>query len=122
MQVPITVTCQCGHVTRAFAGQEVTCECGRVYKTQLSSEQQAALYGLEQRMRVFARLGTGLVGLAALAGFLLLDRWAGVAALVISGGLWWVVLQPIWRRRAVAQLASLPPATVDPKSTAPGRS
>jgi hypothetical protein len=115
MQVPITVKCQCGHVTQAFAGQEVTCECGRVYQTTLSAEQQAALYGLEQRMRVFARLGTGLVGLCALAGFLLLDRWAGLAALIISGGLWWVVLQPIWRRHAVAQLATLPAATVDPK-------
>ena len=114
MQVPVTVKCQCGHVTQAFAGQEVTCQCGQVYRTTLSDQQRAALYGLEQRMRAFARLGIGVVGLIALAGFLL-DRWAGLAALIIAGGLWWVVLQPIWRRRAVAQLASLPPATVDPK-------
>jgi hypothetical protein len=115
VRVPIVVKCQCGHVTQAFAGDEVTCQCGRAYETSLSNEQVASLYGLEQRMRVFARLGTGLVGLIALAGFLLLDRWAGLAGLVLAGGLWWGVLQPIWRRRAVAQLASLPPATVDPK-------
>jgi len=115
MRVPITVKCQCGHVTRAFAGDEVTCECGRVYETSLSDQQVAALHGLEQRMRVFARLGTGLVGLIALAGFLLLDRWAGLAALIVAGGLWWVVLQPYWRRRAASHLAALPPTIVDPK-------
>ncbi len=115
MRVPITVTCECGHVTHAFAGDEVTCECGRVYETSLSMEQRAALTGFEQRMRVFARLGTGLVGLITLAGFLLLDRWAGLAALIIAGGLWWAVLQPIWRRRALAQVAAQPPATVQPK-------
>ena len=115
MQVPITVKCQCGHVTEAFAGDEVTCQCGQVYKTTLSHEQRAVLYSIDQRMRVFARLGTGAVGLLALAGFLLVDRWVGLAALIVFGALWWVVLQPIWRRRAVEQLASLPPATVDPK-------
>jgi hypothetical protein len=115
MRVPITVKCECGHITHAFAGDEVTCECGRVYETSLSREQRAALTAFDQRMRVFARLGTGVVGLIALAGFLLLDRWAGLATLIIAGGLWWVVLQPIWRRRAIAHVAAQPPATVAPK-------
>jgi hypothetical protein len=115
MRVPITVKCECGHVTQALAGDEVTCECGRVYETALSREQRAALTAFDQRMRVFARLGTGVVGLIALAGFLLLDRWAGLAALLVAGGLWWVVLQPIWRRKALAQVAAQPPATVQPK-------
>jgi hypothetical protein len=115
MRVPITVKCQCGHVTQALAGDEVTCECGRVYETRLSNEQVGALTGLEQRMRVFARLGTGVVGLFALGGFLLLNTWAGVLALLVGGGLWWVVLQPMWRRRAAAELGTLPPAIVEPK-------
>jgi hypothetical protein len=115
MRVPITVKCECGHVTQAFAGDEVRCECGRVYETSLSQQQRAALTAFDQRMRVFARLGTGVVGLISLAGFLLLDTWAGLAALLVAGGLWWVVLQPIWRRKALAQLGSLPPAIVDPK-------
>ncbi len=115
MRVPITVTCQCGRTTQAFAGEEVTCECRRRYATTLSDQQVAALNGLQAQMRVFARLGTGLVGLAALLGFLLIDRWAGLAALILAGALWWVVLQPMWRRRAVARLASLPPASVSPE-------
>jgi hypothetical protein len=115
MNVPILVNCQCGRTTEAFAGDEVTCECGRRYETTLSSQQVAALNGMQTQMRVFARLGTGLVGLAALAGFLLVGRWAGLAALVVAGALWWVVLQPIWRRYAAARVASLPPASVSPK-------
>jgi hypothetical protein len=115
MRVPILVSCQCGRTTQAFAGQEVTCECGRRYATTLSNQQVAALNGLETQMRIFARLGTGFVGLAAIAAFFLVNRWAGLAALVVAGAIWWVVLQPIWRRRAVARLASLPPASVSPE-------
>jgi hypothetical protein len=115
MNVPITVSCQCGRTSQAFAGQEVTCDCGRRYATTLSTQQVAALNGLQTQMRIFARLGTGLVGLTALLGFLLIDRWAGLAALIAAGVLWWGVLQPIWRRHAVARLASLPPASVSPK-------
>jgi hypothetical protein len=66
-------------------------------------------------MRVFARLGTGVVGLAAVCGFLFINRWGGLAALIAAGILWWVVLQPAWRRHAVGRLAALPPASVSPK-------
>lgn len=115
MKVPVLVTCQCGHTTEAWAGEEVTCQCGRRYATELSDQQRAVLTGLETQMRIFARLGTGVVGLFALGGFLFIDRWGGLAALVIGGVLWWGVLQPIWRRRTFGRLASLPPATVSPK-------
>jgi hypothetical protein len=115
MNVPITVRCQCGRTTDAFAGQAVQCPCGRSYQTELSDQQVAALRGLQTQQRVVARLGMGVVGLVSLAGFLLVDRWAGVAALLVAGVLWWGVLQRIWRRRAVGRLASLPPATVSPK-------
>lgn len=115
MKVPITVSCQCGHTTEAFAGEEVACQCGRRYAMTLSSQQVAALTGLQTQMRVFARLGTGLVGLAAVLGFVFVNRWAGLMALLAAGALWLGVLQPMWRRHAVARLASLPPASVTPK-------
>lgn len=115
MRVPITVKCQCGRTTDAFAGQEVECACGRRYATELSDQQVAALRGIQIQQRIVARLGIGLVGLTALAGILLGNRVIGVAALIVAGILWWGVLQRIWRRRAVGRLASLPPATVTPK-------
>ena len=65
-------------------------------------------------MRVFARLGVGFTGLLAILGFTLIDVYAGIAALVLAFVGWWVILQPIWRRRAVARLAGLPPASVNP--------
>jgi hypothetical protein len=115
MRVPITVKCQCGRTTDALAGQEVQCACGRRYATQLSDQQVAALQGLQTQQRIVARLGMGVVGLVALAGFLLGNRWVGVGVLVVAGVLWWGVLQRIWRQRAVSRLASLPPAMVSSK-------
>jgi hypothetical protein len=115
MNIPIVVKCQCGRTTEAFAGQEVRCQCGREYATKLSDQQVAVLQGIQVQQRIVARLGVGLVGLFALAGFLLGNRWIGVAALLLAGLLWWGLLQNIWRRRAVGRLASLPPATVSPK-------
>ena len=115
MRVPITVKCECGRTTEAFAGELVRCPCGRTYQTELSDQQVRALQGIQTQQRVVARLGMGVVGLVSLAGFLLVDRWAGVAALVVAGVLWWGVLQRVWRHRAVSRLASLPPARVSPK-------
>ena len=115
MRVPITVKCQCGRTTDAFAGQDVRCACGREYATELSDQQVAALQGIQIQQRIVARLGIGLVGLTALAGFFLGNRAIGIGALLLAGVLWWGVLQRIWRRRAVGRLASLPPATVSPK-------
>jgi hypothetical protein len=115
MNIPITVKCQCGRTTDAIAGQEVRCACGREYATELSDQQVAVLQGIQVQQRIVARLGVGLVGLVALAGFLLGNRWIGVGSLVLAGLLWWGVLQHFWRRRAVGRLSSLPPATVSPK-------
>jgi hypothetical protein len=115
VRVPILVRCECGRTTEAEAGAEVACGCGRRYATDLSAEQRAALHSLGQQLRVFARLGVGVVGLLAMAGFLFVGPGTGLAALGIGVVLWWFVVQPVWRRRAVARLAGLPPAPVRPQ-------
>ena len=115
MKVPIHVRCECGHTTGAAAGEEVTCECGRRYATELSIQQVAAMRALQAQMRVFARLGVGVTGLVAILAFTLVNIFAGMAALALAFVGWWVILQPVWRRRAVARLAGLPPASIHPK-------
>jgi hypothetical protein len=114
MQVPVIVTCECGRTIEANAGEDVRCECGRRYATELSAQQQAALLGLQTQMRIFARLGIGMVGLLALFGFLAIGRLAGVAFLALGMIGWWGLVQPAWRRRAVGRLAHLPPSSVRP--------
>ena len=115
VNVPILVNCQCGHTTSAFAGEEVSCSCGRRYATELSAQQVAALHAMNQQMRVFARLGVGLTGLLSILAFAVVNVSAGFAALALGVIGWWIILQPLWRRHAVARLAGLPPATVSPK-------
>ena len=115
VNVPILVNCQCGHTTSAFAGEEVSCSCGRRYATELSVQQVAALHAMNQQMRVFARLGVGLTGLLSILAFAVVNVSAGFVALALGVIGWWVILQPLWRRHAVARLAGLPPASVSPK-------
>jgi len=115
VRVPILVNCQCGRTTSAIAGEEVACDCGRRYATELSAQQVAALHAMNQQMRVFARLGVGLTGLLAILVLAVVNVYAGLAAFVLGAIGWWVVLQPAWRRHAVARLADLPPANVSPK-------
>jgi hypothetical protein len=115
VNVPILVNCECGRTTSANAGEEVSCDCGRRYATELSAQQVAALHAMNQQMRVFARLGVGLTGLLSILALAAVNVYAGLAAFVLAAVGWWVVLQPIWRRHAVARLADLPPASVSPK-------
>lgn len=114
MKVPIQVRCDCGRTTSADAGDEVACECGRRYRTELSTQQVAALNAMQTQLRIFARLGVGFTGLIAILGFMLVSVYAGFAALVLAFVGWWVILQPLWRRHAAARVAGLPPARVDP--------
>ena len=114
MRVPIIVTCECGRTISADAGDRVVCECGKTYETRLSTQQVAALNSMQAQMRVFARLGIGLIGLLALAGFLEVGTAAGVVALCLGIVAWWVLLQPVWRRHVVGKLSALPPADISP--------
>mgnify|MGYP000947956170 CR=1 FL=1 len=115
VQVPIVVRCDCGRTTSAIAGETVTCACGRTYATELSPQQKAGLVGLRQRMRAFARLGVGVVGLLSLLGLALAGPAGAFGVLIVGVIAWWVVLQPVWKRRCVARLAALPPGTVRPE-------
>jgi hypothetical protein len=114
VRVPIVVTCECGHTTEAYAGEVVTCACGRRYATELSQAQSAAIRAMGTRLQVFARLGIGVVGLLSLAAILTLGTYAGVAVLAVLATIWWVVLQPMWRRRLTSEIARLPPGTIQP--------
>jgi len=57
----------------------------------------------------------GLTGLLGILAVTLVNVYAGLAAFVIGAIGWGGMLQPLWRRHAVARLADLPPATVNPK-------
>lgn len=109
MTIPITVRCPCGTTTSADAGEVVTCTCGRSYDTAaLPAEHLAAAGVTQRRQRVYARLGICVVGLAALGGFLISGIWGAGIALPLSCLIWWKGVQPRWRRRAAADLASMP--------------
>jgi Flp pilus assembly protein TadB len=114
VEVPITIRCDCGVQTAATAGEVITCACGRAYATELSSQQKAGLVGLRQKMRAFARLGVGVVGLLSLVALAFLGPLLCFVVLVGGIGLWWGVLQQSWKRRCAARIAALPPGTVSP--------
>lgn len=114
MNVPILVRCECGTTTSADAGDEVTCACGRRYATELTTHQAAVLHSIQAQMRVFARLGVGLVGLVSLLAILEFGALLGGIVLLLGMAAWWGLLQPVWRRRAVSRLAALPPSAIRP--------
>jgi hypothetical protein len=115
VKVPILVTCDCGTTTSGLAGEEVACEgCGRRYATSLSAQQAAAVHSIQGRMKAFARLGTGIVGLIGLLSIVEFGPRVGFAVLLLAVVAWWIVLLPLWRNRAVAQLRALPPGRVQP--------
>lgn len=114
VRIPVVVTCECGRTTAGDAGGEVACGCGRRYATDLSQQQIAALHGLQQKLRVFARLGIGVVGLVALAAMLAIGPRVGLVVAAVAAVLWWGVVQAAWKRWTVARIAALPPATVRP--------
>ena len=105
-RIPVVIRCECGRQIEAETGDQVTCECGRRYSAELSAEQQGALHAMRMRMRVFARLGTGVVGLATIVTFVLAGVAAGAVVFVVAFALWYVVLGPIWRRRAATRAAT----------------
>lgn len=114
VKLPILVRCECGTTTSADAGDEVTCDCGRRYATELTTQQAAALHSIQAQMRVFARLGIGVVGLVTLLVILEFGALPGGVVLAIGIAAWWALLQPVWRRHAVARLAGLPPSIIRP--------
>jgi hypothetical protein len=117
MAVPIIVRCPCGVRTEANSGDVVTCTCGRRYDTSAIQADQVTLAELIQRRhKVYARLGICVAGLATIGGFVIAGFWGAGIALPMSCLVWWKGVQPRWRRRAAADLASIPTSRIEAKS------
>ena len=117
MAIPIIVNCSCGIRTQANAGDVVTCACGRRYDTAtVEPDQMAAAALVQRRHKVYARLGICVAGLAAIGGFAFAGVWGAGIALPLSCLIWWKGVQPRWRRRAAADLASLPTSRIEASS------
>jgi hypothetical protein len=116
MAVPIIIHCPCGVQTRANAGDVVTCECGRQYDTSTAEPDQMAAAALVQRRhKAYARLGICVAGVTTILGFVIAGFWGAGLALPLSCLVWWKGVQPRWRRRAAADLASLPKSRIAAK-------
>lgn len=114
MAVPLNVRCPCGTTSPAEVGDVVTCVCGRTIDTStLDPRQIEAAEAVRRHMQVYARLGIAIVGLATVGGFIVASWWGAGLALPFSCLVWWKGVQPRWRRRAAADLASIPISLVD---------
>jgi hypothetical protein len=106
----ITVTCECGHPTRAHYGTRFDCEgCDRVYDTsQIPARDYERLASVVRRFR-YAGWGFGAV-LALLALWLLTQGQVIVTLIGMMSILyaWWSYGRPFVRRRYHEALASLP--------------
>lgn len=98
--LPIRVTCDCGVVTEAVAGEVVTCTCGRRYDTATMVD-RAAIARVAQatrRARLLTRLGLLATVAGALLGYAVFGLYGAIIAGAVVPAIWIRTARPIWRR------------------------
>lgn len=113
---PILVKCPCGVETRGASRSVITCSgCGARYDTAAEADKLDELAARTRRQfRYLSRAGLGVIGLLGVSGLVV----GNVPGLLVGAGggavVWFLLLMPWWKRRALAKASELYTPTVAP--------
>lgn len=113
---PILVKCPCGVETRGASRTVVVCTgCGARYDTGAEAARLDELANRTHRQfRYLSRAGLGVIGLLGVAGLVVANVTGLLIGAAIGAVVWFVLLMPWWKRRALAKASELYTATVKP--------
>jgi hypothetical protein len=115
MTVPLTVRCECGHVSETRLGERVTCVCGREYDTSSIPDQTYLdLRRMGNRQRLYVRLGIVLAIGVGVITYLFFGIKGPALSVPLLALFWWRIVLPRFQRGQAELLRSVPVVQVEP--------